>query len=85
LRSADAFVLLVGNVLHLEHFLFKFGLRSSIGKALGSILVLELATIQMGSLEEYLFDIGRALTVESLENSFSQIGVIYQLSCILLK
>ena len=41
---------------------------SSIGKALNSFLVLELAALQMGSFKEHLFGIGRDLTTESFED-----------------
>jgi len=39
----------------------------------------------MCSLEEDLLGMGRDLTSESLEQSLSWIGVINQLSCILMK
>jgi hypothetical protein len=37
-------MLLIGDMLHLQHLLFKLGVGSSIGKALSGFLVLELAT-----------------------------------------
>jgi len=49
-------------MLYLQHFFFKLGMGSSIGKALNSFSVLELAALQMGSLEEHLF---------------SRVGIVY--------
>ena len=39
----------------------------SIGKALGSLLILELAALQVCSLEKNLFGVDRDLTPESFE------------------
>jgi len=60
------------------------GLGSSVSKALNNFLVLEVAALQMGNLEKYLFGIGRDLTMKSLEDSFGRVRVIYQLSCVLV-
>jgi len=48
----------------------------SIGKTLGSLLVLELMAFQVCSLEKNLFGIGWNLTTKSLEQSFDWIGII---------
>jgi len=57
----------------------------SIGKALGGLLVLELAALQVCSLEKDLFGIGRNLASKSFKQSLGWIGVIDQLGCILMK
>jgi hypothetical protein len=48
----------------------------SVGKTLGSLSVLELAALQVRSLEENLFDISWDLTPKSFEQSFGWIRVI---------
>jgi hypothetical protein len=58
---------------------------SSIGKALGGLLVLELSTLQVSSLEKNLLGIGKDLASESLEQSLGWIGVVNQLDCVLMK
>jgi len=60
-------------------------MSASIGKALSGLLVLELSTLQMCSLEEDLLGIGRDLASESFKQSLGWIGVINQLGCILMK
>jgi len=56
----------------------------SICKALGSLLVLELAALHMCSVEKDLFGIGRNLAPESFEQSLGWIGIINQLSSVLV-
>ena len=51
-------------------------MSGSIGKALGGLLILELATLQVCNLEKNLFGIGRDLTSESFEQSFCWVRVI---------
>jgi len=48
----------------------------SIGKTLGSLLILELVALQVCSLEKNLLGIGRDLTSERFEQSFGWIRVI---------
>jgi len=57
----------------------------SIGKALSGLLVLELAALQVCSLEEDLFGVGRDLASKSFKQGLGWVGVINQLSCILMK
>jgi hypothetical protein len=59
LQNADAFMLLIGSMLHLQHLLFELGMGGSIGKTLYNLLVLELATFQVSRLEEHFLNIGR--------------------------
>jgi len=77
-------MLFIVSMLYLQHFLLELGLGSSVGKALKSLLVLELTTFQMGNLEEHLVSIGWNLIMEGLEDGLSWVRVIYQLSYILL-
>ena len=56
-----------------------------VGKALSGLLVLELVTLQVCSLEEDLFGIGRDLASKSFKQSLGWIGVINLLGCILMK
>jgi len=51
-------------------------MSGSVGKALSGLLVLELSTFQLCSLEENLLGIGRDLASESFEQSLGWIGVI---------
>jgi hypothetical protein len=67
LQNDDAFVFLIGNMLYLQHILFKPGMSGPIGEALISLLIAELAAFQMGSLEEDFFCISWNLTTEGLE------------------
>jgi len=60
-------------------------MSSSIGKALSGLLVLELSTLQVCSLEENLLGIGGDLASKNFEQSLGWIGVINQLGCILMK
>jgi len=60
-------VLLIGKELHLHHLLRELGMSRSVGKALGSFLVLQLTALQMCSLEEDFFSIGRNLASQGLE------------------
>jgi len=60
-------------------------MSSSIGKALNSLLILKLSTLQVSSLEEDLFSIDRNLASKSLEQGFGRIGVINQLGRVLMK
>jgi len=60
-------------------------LSSSIGKAPGGSLVLQLTTIQMCGLEEDFFDIGRNLASERLEQNFGWVRVVDQLSRVLME
>ena len=78
-------MLLIGEELHFHHLLRKLSLSSSIGKTLGSLLVLQLTALQMCSLEEDFFSIGRNLASEGLEQSLGRVRVIDQLGCILMK
>ena len=64
-------MLLIGKIFHFHYLLRKLGVGGSIGKTLGSLLVLKLAALQMRSLEEDLFGIGRDLAPEGFEQSFS--------------
>jgi len=56
----------------------------SIGKTLGSLLVLELTAFQVCSLEKNFFGIGLNLATKSLEQSFGWIGIVNQLSSVLV-
>ena len=56
----------------------------SIGKRLGSLLVLELTAFQVCSLEKNLFGISWNLATKSLEQSFGWIGIVNQLSSVLV-
>jgi len=56
-----------------------------IGKTLGGLLVLELTTLQVCSLEKNLFSIGWNLATESLEQSFGWISIVNQLSSVLVQ
>jgi hypothetical protein len=49
--NADALVLLIDNTRYLHHFFCELGVSGSIGKTLSSLLVLELATLQVCSLK----------------------------------
>ena len=69
-------MLLIVKAFHLHYLLCELGMGGSIGKMLGSLLVLELATLQVCSLEKDLFGIGRNLTLESFEQSFGWVRVI---------
>ena len=60
-------------------------MSGSIGKALGSFLILRLAALEVCSLKKSLLDIGRDLASESFKQSLGWIGVINQLGCILMK
>jgi len=60
----------------LHYLLRELGVGGSIGKTLGSLLVLELAALQVCSLKENLFDIGWDLTPKSFEQSFGWIRII---------
>jgi len=57
----------------------------SIGKALGSFLVLQLMALQMCGLEEDFINISRNLASESLEQSLGRVRVIDQLSRVLME
>ena len=57
----------------------------SVGKALGSFLVLQLTTLQMCGLEEDFFSIGRNLASEGLEQNLGRVRVIDQLSRVLME
>jgi hypothetical protein len=59
-------------------------MSSSIGKTLGSLLVLELTAFQVCSLEKNLFGIGWNLAMKSLEESFGWIRIVNQLSSVLV-
>ena len=54
----------------------------SIGKALSGLLVLELAALQVCSLEKNFLGIGWDLTPKSFKQSFGWIRVINQLSSV---
>jgi len=56
----------------------------SIGNTLGSLLVLELTALQVCSSEKNLLSIGWNLTTKSLEQGFGWVGVIDQLSGVLV-
>jgi len=56
----------------------------SIGKTLGSLLVLELTALQLCSLEKNLSNIGWNLAAKGLEQGFGWIGIVNQLSSILV-
>jgi len=60
-------------------------MSGSIGKALSGLLVLELAALQMCSLEEDFFGVSRDLASERFKQGLGWVGVINQLSCILMK
>jgi len=70
-------VLPIRSKLYLEHFFLKMGVGSSIGKTLDGLLILEMAALQMSCMEEHFFDIGRNLTMKSLENSLGRIRIVY--------
>ena len=50
-RNANTLVLLIGKAFHLHYFLWELGMGGSIGKTLGSLLILEVAALQVCSLE----------------------------------
>ena len=70
-------MLLIGSVLHLQHFFVQLGMSGSIGNALNDLLVLKLAALQVGSLKKHLLSIGRNLTMESLEDCLGRIEIIH--------
>jgi len=70
-------MLLISSMLYLQHFFFKLGVSSSIGKALNGLLVLKLVALQMGGLKTHFFGIGRNLATESLEDSLGQVRIVY--------
>jgi len=67
---------LIGKVFHFHYFLRELGMGGSIGKALSGLLVMELAALQVCSLEEDLFGIGRDLASKSFKQSLGWIRVI---------
>jgi len=69
-------VFLISKVFHFHYLLRKLGVGGSIDKMLGSLLILELAALQVCSMEKDLFGIGRDLASESFEQSFCWIRVI---------
>jgi len=76
---------LIGQELLFHHLLRKPGLSSSIGKAPGGPLVLQLTALQMCGLEEDFFSIGRNLASEGLEQNLGRVRVIDQLSRVLME
>jgi len=78
-------VLLIGQELLSHHLLKKPGLSSSIGKAPGVPLVLQLTTLQMCGLEENFFSVGWNLASEGLEQNLGRVRVIDELSRVLME
>jgi hypothetical protein len=78
-------VFLIGKVFHFHYLLRELGMGGSIGKALSGLSVLELVALQVCSFEKDFFGVGRDLASKSLKQSLGWIGVIDQLSCILMK
>jgi len=78
-------VLLIGNTLYLHYFLCELGVSGSIGKTLSSLLMLELATLQVCSLKYSFFCIGWDLAPKGLKQSFGWVRIIDQLSGILMQ
>jgi len=60
-------------------------MSGSIGKTLGSLLVLELAAFQVCSFKQSFFCIGSDLASKGLKQSFSWVRVIDQLGSILVQ
>jgi hypothetical protein len=61
------------------------GVSGSIGKTLGSLLVLELVPFQVCSLKQDFFCIGWDLAPKGLKQSFGRVRIIDQLSGILMQ
>jgi len=60
-------MLFIGKKFFFHHLLRKPSLSGSVGKALGSPLVLQLTALQMCCLEENFFGIGWDLASQSIE------------------
>ena len=67
LQGADGLMLFIGKKFFFHHLLGKTSLSGSVGKALGSPLVLQLTALQVCCLEEDFFSIGGDLASQSLE------------------
>ena len=76
---------LIGKALYLHYFLYELDVSSSVGKTLGSLLVLELAAFQVCNLKQDFFYIGLDLASKGLEQSFGWIRFIDQLGSILVQ
>jgi hypothetical protein len=68
LQVADAFMLLIDNLLQLQHFFLKLSLSCSVGNTMNSFLILKLSALQIDCWEDDFFNIGRDLGTDCFED-----------------